>query len=124
MINYKERDLARELYIKHDWSKLELERRFRRRMTDAWIPRWLVDQKEGYQLAKQKREAAALKASHKARLYYERMLSLEEKNRRMRLRRSDAKKVRAIAKKVSEFDLVSVVKNIKRCPANRFLIGG
>ena len=89
-------------------------------MSVYYIPQWMRDKKEAHQIAKQQREAKALALSQKIRRQREEALKLEEKERRYRLRKNEVKKVKAISKKIREFDLVSVTKNIKRCPVNHF----
>lgn len=117
---YRVKDKARLLFVEHDYSIKELENKFNRKMSVYYIPQWMRDKKEAHQIAKQQREAKALALSQKIRRQREKALRLEEKERRYRLRKNEVKKVKAISKKIREFDLVSVAKNIKRCPANQF----
>lgn len=117
---YRVKDKARLLFVEHDYSIKELENKFNRKMSVYYIPQWMRDKKEAHQIAKQQREAKALALSQKIRRQREEALKLEEKERRYRLRKNEVKKVKAISKKIREFDLVSVTKNIKRCPVNHF----
>jgi len=113
-MDYKQRDQARALYTDNDYSINELEIKFNQKMSDFVIQPWRIRQKEAHQIAKQQREAKALALSQ--------ALKLEEKERRYKLRKNEVKKVKAISKKIRQFDLKSVVINIKQCPVNRYLM--
>jgi len=132
-MDYKQRDQARALYTDNDYSINELEIKFNQKMSDfviqPWrkmsdfvIQPWRIRQKEAHQIAKQQREAKALALSQKIRRQREKALKLEEKERRYKLRKNEVKKVKAISKKIRQFDLKSVVINIKQCPVNRYLM--
>jgi len=104
MIDYQQRDQARDLYTDHDYSLKELEIKFNCKISDYIIQPW-------------RREA---KAESK------RLMAIEAKDKKkaeaLRLSKAEIVKFKAMSHKTRQFDLKSVVINIKQCPINAYLM--
>jgi len=117
---WKKRAEARRLYEDEDWSIAELENIFGCTMTDFWIFPWMIRKRNAYELAKQQREAKNRKLAEAYRIKHERRLALEVKERSRKLRKREAKQVRAMANAISMDNAFARGNNLKQCPINNF----